>query len=341
MEANDIMANILENLDIEANKIEGGFAYDIIAAVSHEIARFYQYAEYLFSQQYIETATNEYLDYLGEDNGLKRKEASCAEGYLLVKGTGVLEAGSVFTADELIFKTDEAASLSTDGVLVKATCLEKGSIGNIGASAEVETNLSNVTDVSVREAFTGGSDEETDIAYRNRILEKIRKPATSGNVQQIKNWAMEVTGVKKARVFPLKNGAGTVEVAVLNDTYTTASTELLEDVKNNIDSKKPVGMTVTVVSAESFDINISAKLDTTNLQSATQTIGTKIDEYLKEISYTDTKIVSYAKIGEMMITTLGVDDYSDYTLNGGVNNINLGSDLMKYPKLNALALTEV
>ena len=52
---------------------------------------------------------------------------------------------------------------------------------------------------------------------RARFYEKVRLPATSGNAYHYQQWALEVSGVGAAKVFPLDNGPGTVGILVVDN----------------------------------------------------------------------------------------------------------------------------
>ena len=48
----------------------------------------------------------------------------------------------------------------------------------------------------------------------------------------------------------------------------------------------------------------------------------KLTQYLKEIAFKDT-YVSTARLGNLLLDTTGVFDYSDFKVNGVMNNVNL------------------
>ena len=104
-----------------------------------------------------------------------------------------------------------------------------------------------------------------------------------------------------------------------------ASSELIEKVKANIEEKRPIGANVTVVSATEKAINVSAtvRLSRGYSQSEVETLfKDKLTQYLKEIAFKDT-YVSTARLGNLLLDTTGVFDYSDFKVNGAMNNVNL------------------
>lgn len=76
------------------------------------------------------------------------------------------------------------------------------------------TAMQGVAAVSNLGAATGGYDAETDAALYARLSAFRREPATSGNIHQYEQWALEVDGVGAARAIDLWNGPGTVKVVL-------------------------------------------------------------------------------------------------------------------------------
>lgn len=105
-----------------------------------------------------------------------------------------------------------------------------------------------------------------------------------------------------------------------------------------------VGAYVTVTSADAKDIDISVEVtvaDSATLQSVTDAIEEKINEYLKSVVFKDS-YVSYAKIGACVLNADGVFDYSSLTINSGTSNIALvdTNASVEIPVLHTLSVTE-
>ncbi|MEJ0020739.1 MAG: baseplate J/gp47 family protein [Acetobacteraceae bacterium] len=64
---------------------------------------------------------------------------------------------------------------------------------------------------------TGGADDESDDAWRARVLLRVRTPPQGGASVDYLAWALAQPGVTRAWVFPLNRGAGTVDVAFVMD----------------------------------------------------------------------------------------------------------------------------
>lgn len=62
-------------------------------------------------------------------------------------------------------------------------------------------------------------EEEDDDSLRARYFTRVRREAVSANKEHYKQWAEEVDGVGKAKIFPLWNGDGTVKIVVTNANF--------------------------------------------------------------------------------------------------------------------------
>lgn len=94
---------------------------------------------------------------------------------------------------------------------------------DIGDKYNILTGYINTLPVAIRDitgvtngaAFIGGAEAETDEELIDRLLLRLRTPATSGNAYHYLQWALEIEGVGNAKVFPLDNGPGTVGVMLI------------------------------------------------------------------------------------------------------------------------------
>ena len=77
-------------------------------------------------------------------------------------------------------------------------------------------------------------DEEEDSSLLARYLQRVRNPSSSGNRADYIAWALEVSGVGGVSVIPVRDGPGTVSVAVLNQTMEPADQTLVDAVQNYI-----------------------------------------------------------------------------------------------------------
>lgn len=319
---------------------EGSFFWDATRPGAIEKAQLIQFnLQNLLQIFFVQTSYGQYLDYLGQVRGMTRLPATPSTGK--VKFTGqlgtVINAGtrvstqSSSNSSAIIFETTESGVINEQGgVTVSAVCTEAGKIGNVPAGTIVlmVEPVEGVTSVTNPEPFTGGTDIENDDAFRERILDAWRLPATSGNKAHYRLWAREVPGVGDAKVFPLWNGPGTVKVVIVDGNKRAANSELLDAVTAHIEDERPIGATVTVASAVEKQINIAADVALASgytIVQVPQLYQEAVVSFFREIALVET-YVSYAQLGKILLETPGVGDYANLLVNGAVNNVLLGEE---------------
>lgn len=309
------------------HNVEGGFNFANLSANAVEFENAYAEIMLALDASFAQTSWGEYLDMRAEEHGIIRKQATQAQVYLEIKGTtGVtVPRGSLFSTEtDIQFKTNAAAVISAGTVTVKAMAVIAGKSGNVEKDLikKIPLSIPGVTAVNNPASAYDGFDLETDDALRERLLEHVRNPATSGNAQHYKEWATSVSGVGQVKVLPLWAGNGTVKVLVVDGGNNPASSDLVERVQEYIETVRPIGATVTVAAPTTKKINITA-----NIVGTTDTIRVTeyIKSYFRSIIFTASH-VSYARIGKLILDSPGVKDYSNLQVNGGTANIALGDD---------------
>lgn len=280
---------------------------------------------------YVETAGGESLDRIAAGYGLARKPATRpvkkgvfdAEVQIGARMSAVV--GEVY----LVYRAIAFINVS-DGIYAYAMeCELAGEAGNGYSGQMIPIDyIPGLTKADLTSIIAYGSEEETDDALRNRVLQKIRKPSTSGNKYDYYNWAMECAGVGSAKVFPLASGPGTVKVVVADSEMTAASAVLLQTVREHIEELRPIGANVTVTSVVERAVNVSAdiKLQAGQSLNAVQNeFQEALTRYLHEEAL-DMSYVSLAKVGNLLLGIDGVEDYTGLLLNGAAGNVALLED---------------
>jgi uncharacterized phage protein gp47/JayE len=308
---------------------EGSFIHDALSPAALEMAQLYANLDVVLTLAFAQTTNGQYLDYRAGEHGLERKAAVCAAGTIKVTGNQgiVIPQGQIFVTDGgMEFVTTESATIPAEGsVLIKIQAKNPGVTGNVPAGniKKAQAAIPGVISINNENPVTGGVDEETDESLLNRLLEKVRNPATSGNASHYLQWAKEVVGVGDAKVFPLWNGNGTVKVVIVNSEKKSADQALVTDTANYIESVRPVGATVTVESAIPLDLNITASVTLAEgytIEQVTTSFQDLFTDYLQEIALKQI-YVSYAKIGSTLLETPGILDYKDLIVNGDTGNV--------------------
>lgn len=327
-----VQARLLSNISDEYDKSEGLFFYDVEMPVSIELEKAYKEQEDILNKGFVETATGEFLDKKVTEQGIYRKQATKATGQVTVTGSigALIKIGDKVASDNVNFTFIENKTIDNTGrATINVECEVAGSVGNvpIGAIKYFPKTLSGLISVTNPGAITNGYDQETDNSLRERYYTKVRTPATSGNKWHYLNWTKEVIGVGDAKVFPLWNGNGTVKVIIINSNKRAADSVLINSVSTHIEENRPIGATVTIVSAIEKIINVSVTLviDANNytIEQVKTNIENNITEYFKSIAFKD-NYVSYAKIGNLIFDSNGVIDYSNLKINNDTVNITIG-----------------
>lgn len=327
-----IMARLLSNVPDTLNKREGSFIWDALSPAALELAQLYIQLDLVLQFGFAQTTYGQYLDYRAGEHGLTRKAATSATGQVTITGSNgtVVAAGSLFaTGAGVQFETLAEVTIGETGsVEADIRAVEAGARGNVpaGAITEIPVSIAGVTTVINANPTSGGTDQETDAALLERLLEKVRTPATSGNIAHYLQWAKSVSGVGDAKIFPLWDGNGTVKVVIIDSNKQPTGAELVTNVAAYIEEVRPIGATVTVESATALNIDVVATL-TLATGAALADVKTAFEEslvsYLQQIAFKQS-YVSYAQVGSLLLDTPGVLDYSDLTLNSGTGNVAIG-----------------
>lgn len=313
-EQEDILAELQSESETSATKIEGTFEYDMLASNSIEFAKTEVELEQLYKACFADTSWGEYLTMIAEQYGVLRRAATKATGTITLTGKGIVPTGSLFTtAAGTKFQTLEYRNVNgTADVPVEA--VNAGEAGDVKENTitVIPMSIPGITAVTNAEATSGGYDEEDDEDLLKRYLEKVRLPATSGNKYEYYEWAKSVSGVGDARVIPIWNGPGTVKVIIVDANMQVAPASLIQSVADYIETVRPIGATVTVVSPTPIPVTITAKISGTLDK----------EQFLKDVNAyiagkgMDLRSLSYARCIDILLNQTTVADCADVRLNG-------------------------
>lgn len=336
--AEEILTEMLAEIDSKYDKSKGSFVYDILNAGAIKFAQYDESIDKMVERRFATTATGKDLQYVVADQGITPKTSTKATTVVTITGIpgSLIPKGEKVASDTVNFIfIEEKIVPDSKTIDVQVECEIYGSKGNVvaGAIKSFPKTLKGLQTVINKEEATNGYDSEDDDSIRSRFFEKVQEPAASGNEAEYKAWAKSISGVSDARVIPCwdksngKDGAGSVKVVIINIDKRAANQTLIESVKTYIKSVRPVGATVTVVSATELQVNISVTLTLATeytLDNVKGTIATNITNYLKSIAFKQ-KFVSFAAISSIIFNSQGVTDFSNLLVNGGVNNIQVNN----------------
>lgn len=326
----NIMKSMLARCREDVDKREGSIIYDSTAAVAYHLAEMYFLLENYLNLIFPDTSAGEYLDRFAMAFHMKRKAATKAvrEG----RFDREIPIGSRFitSGDSSLVFTVTMQEDAADGVYTYLMeCETAGKDGNASFDGLMPVEyISGLGTAELGEVIVSGTEEETDEALRERLFAKIKRPSTSGNVNDYYNWAMNCAGVGAAKVFPLADGPGTVTIVIADEDKSAADQTLVHHVADYIEEMRPIGALVTVKSVEEKEVGITAKVKLstgTNLGLAQAEFQKIADQYLRANAF-GIEYISLARIGNLLMDVAGVEDYNTLLLNCEPANIELADN---------------
>lgn len=325
----DILKRMEDQVPDDIDKRDNSsLVYNSLSPAAQELSRIKSDMDRALSYAFASpNIPDEYLDLICTGNGIARKPAT----YAIKVGTFAdgennlinIPLKSRFSIDKLIYVAIEKIE---DGKY-KMQCEVIGIKGNspTGEMLPVEY-IENLGSAKLSDLLYEAVDKEDNQSLYDRFIVKVQTPATSGNKYHYLNWAMEVTGVGTAKVLP---GTGIVKVVIVDSNKHGVTQKLIKDVYDHIEEVRPLlAGTLTVVSATEKAMNITANLSLVqgyNLGKVQQEFSDLLDQYLKSISF-KVGYISIAKIGNLLLSTTGVLDYSELKINNLSSNIILDDE---------------
>lgn len=301
---------------------EGSFADVVLSAAAYMIQDALEQTKAARYAAHPSTAAGIDLDAHGEDYDLIRKSGTKAIGKVVFAGTAetAIPKGTSIVCGGLIYQTDIAGVV---GDLIPFTASEAGAEYNKpgGSTFVLLSGIGGITTLTVSEDVIGGSDIEGDEAYRERLLARLQNPQNTGTIGWYEALAESVPGVGKATCIPIWNGPGTVKVIGIDTTGIPLGSAVVQQIADLIAAQEYIGPEVTVQAAEALTLTVSVKITGSY---DTEALKEKLQAYLAESALPadgETAVVSYAKLGYLILETEGVTDYSDLTLNGSTASV--------------------
>ncbi|HWR61000.1 MAG TPA: baseplate J/gp47 family protein [Clostridia bacterium] len=350
--ADVIRKRVLERVEADYDKREGGVIYDCIEPSVLELEQVYIALDGTIGKMDIEALSGDELaQRIYQRTGMTRKSATLSTGRVEATGTGSIRQGDLFQTESGIqFRATEDMAVN-ESAMVHIQAVTAGAEGNVPANVikYMPVSIPGITSITNPEPTEGGYDTESDEDLLQRYYERIKTPPTSGNKSQYKMWAKEVTGVGDARVIPLWNGSNTVKVVLIDSNREPANAEVVSRVQSYIDPEAagegkgaaPVGAYCTVVSADGKTIDVAftalAVDPAYTKEQREANVEAKLREYFRSVTFReDITEISYAQIGYRLLDETGIRDYADLRINGGTSNIALVNN--EVPVLGVVAI---
>lgn len=340
----DILQRMLDTVPNTFDKRQGSIIYDALAPAAIELAQMYAKMSNTFDLVFIDTAVDEYLDKLVEQNGITRKSATKA----IRKGTFSKEItiGTRFSIEDTTYVT--LSKIGDTSFDYRLECEQEGSIGNKNYGTLTPLSfIQNLTIAQLTDIIDAGVDTESDIDLRKRYVESVTSPEFGGNISDYKHKTKELEGVGGVKVIPIWDGPGTVKLIITDSVYNTPTQSLVDSVQEIIDPTgtqeglgiAPIGHRVTVVGAVSDSITVSTTLilesgkTVGDVQSSVNEVVTNYFNSLTETwDEVNNIVIRIAQIETRLLGVAGVLDVNSTKINGGTSNLDLESD--ELPVLN-------
>ena len=167
------------------------------------------------------------------------------------------------TSGGVRFETTKKAALlkGETYVDVPASAVEAGVSGNAiaGAIHLMSVYPVGITQCTNPEAFSGGSDEESDEKLRERVLASYKRLPNGANAAFYEQEAMSFSNVAAAKAVGRARGIGTVDVYV--STHAGApDKKLLGEIEAVLQKKREIAVDVEVKAPTEKTVNMSAEL---------------------------------------------------------------------------------
>lgn len=350
--ADDIHRRMMAELPDDIDDMPGGFPYDMTrptAIEKSELINFHLLRALMIA--YPQYAWDEWLDLHGQQVHLTRHEAARATGVVTVTGSAGTElpAGTVFcttaTNDgpSIEFQSDADAAIPEGGSIdINVTAVEAGTNSNVKADTVIllMKPINNITSITNKDGITGGTERETDDDFYDRIAVEYSNSMTYlGNDTDYKRWAKEA-GAWDCIVDPAWKGPGTVRLVLVDGNGQPANKELIDAVFNHIVSPAdraarllPTGCAeLTCAAATTVSVNYTCTgliydSEHTSIEEITAQF-----EALVKTKYEEAKannVLRYNDIRPLLADISGVTDFSEFMMNGSMNNITLAN--IEYP----------
>lgn len=167
---------------------------------------------------------------------------------------------------------------------------------------------------------TPRNEEEVDEPYRERMINRARTEEGDGREKDYERWARDVEGVGGAVAVEKTRHDLSIDVYITDINGDPASPELCAVVLAKLEEKRIALHDLQVLPAVVFALNTSVKLVLRSgsvLETVTAAITSNIKAYLKGRSQ-----IVYQQIGTLFFVD-GVEDFTDYQLNGGTGNLTV------------------
>lgn len=296
----------------------------VLGGVAHGL---YGFIDWLSDQVIYDTAEVEFLERWCSIWGITRKVAAAATGTVtfVVQAGAYIPAGTALQAlDGVQYQTTAAAVVVGTSATAPLLAVVAAAAGNrvAGQSLTLVSPVVGVQSTATAGLLSGGADVETDDALRARLMARIQQPPQGGAASDYVAWALGVSGVTRAWVYPQELGAGTVTVRFVRDNDGTGaaiipdSTEVAA-VQAYIDARRPVTAQLTVIAPTAVPLNLTITGLTPSNAAVQAAVQTELQDLLRRESTPGGTIL----LSHIRAAISAAAGETDYTLTSPVANV--------------------
>lgn len=298
---NEMLSQVPKSIDTR----QGSIIQTAVGPVAWYLEGLYMRLAQVQENTYPETAVGEALDLLAQTRGIFRKSATAAvrKGFFDAPVSEGSRFKTINGANSVIFISGEMLSETDEEYCYEMLCSQTGVIGNSYTGRILPiTAIPGLTEASIGEIISSGTEEETDEALRSRYMASFDMAAFGGNISSYRNEILAIEGVGAVQVYPVWNGGGTVLCSILGDDLKPALPATVREVQNLIcppeDGQElpsdngygvaPIGALVTITTASEATLDITCDIEFTEAArgqdgSFQSQVEEKIEDYLSEV----------------------------------------------------------
>lgn len=234
--------------------------------------------------------------------------------------------------------------------------VDEGTEGNVGVGAidAIQTPIVGVDTATNDTPFSGGADEESDEALRERLLLEMLGGGP-GTVADYKRWALAYPGIGRATVIPIGDGPGTVVVIIMDVNGDPVSQAVVDAFQAYIDplpgqgeGVAPIDHNVNVSTPAQVLMDIVATLDFDDGYTLDGTSGTVPlrDRITAALSYYIDSLeagtdVVFDHVKAAFYSVHGVYKVTALTLEGGSSDVVITTSPAQVAALGTVTLSEI
>lgn len=250
------------------------------------------------------------------------------------KGTSLYTGGDLrYTLDEDVVLVPPEEQPDPDYLIPgeassTATASDIGIIYNVveGAINLVDGDLKDLVRVTNGEAVIQGVDQESDSDLKARMRLVARNLSGAGNLDDYEAWALEATGITKAKVFRADPTPGSVTILVASKEGMPTAEQVAE-AQAKVSAKGALIANNIVLAPTALPISIEA-----NITIETDAVFADVEvafeqalqDYLAALAFSG-DVIRYAQLFNLLIDQPGMVDVENLLVNGGTANITPGT----------------